>query len=235
MWLELCHDVDPADTDDPQPRYLTLGALVRFAVSTKEAKVWYFTTPLRVGAELPLLSADRQPLSRKDLAELIGEERITDVPEKHRERVRAEVFGLTGDLGKERFDGLVKLLHTLRSPDVGNRIEEGRLPAILADALPPLSEDALTDAGQQLDGLTSTREDQERLEAAGNYYSSPVAANGRIYTASLPGKLTVIKAGGDKPEILHQAEFGERILASPALAGKNLYLRTQSNLYAFGD
>ena len=41
---------------------------------------------------------------------LIGEERITDVPEKHRERVRAEVFGLTGDLGKERFDGLVKLI-----------------------------------------------------------------------------------------------------------------------------
>ena len=31
--------------------------------------------------------------------------------------------------------GLLQLLHTLRSPDVGNRIEEGRLPAILADAL----------------------------------------------------------------------------------------------------
>ena len=28
----------------------------------------------------------------------------------------------------------------------------------------------------------------------------------------------MVKAGGEKPEILHQAEFGERILASPALA-----------------
>ena len=75
---------------------------------------------------------------------------------------------------------------------------------------------------------------QERLDAAGDYYSSPVAGGGRIYIASLAGKLSVIKAGGEKPEILHQAEFGERILASPALVGDKLYLRTQSALYAFG-
>jgi outer membrane protein assembly factor BamB len=74
----------------------------------------------------------------------------------------------------------------------------------------------------------------ERLNADGDYYSSPVAGGGRIYIASLNGKLTVVKAGGDKPEILHQADFGERIFASPALVGDKLYLRTQSALYAFG-
>ncbi len=76
---------------------------------------------------------------------------------------------------------------------------------------------------------------QERLNAAGSYYASPVAADGRIYAASLKGKLTVIKAGGDKPEILHQTDFGERIHASPAIAGTNFYLRTESALYAFGE
>jgi len=76
---------------------------------------------------------------------------------------------------------------------------------------------------------------QERLEAGGNYYSSPVAGGGRIYLASVAGKLTVLKAGGDKPEVLHRADFGERIFASPALVGSNLYLRTQGNLYAFQD
>jgi outer membrane protein assembly factor BamB len=74
---------------------------------------------------------------------------------------------------------------------------------------------------------------QERLEATESYYASPVAADGRIYVASVPGKLSVIKAGGDKPEILHQANFGERIFATPALAGDRLYLRTQTKLYAF--
>ena len=76
---------------------------------------------------------------------------------------------------------------------------------------------------------------QERLDADGSYYSSPVAADGRIYAASLAGKLTVIKAGGDKPEILNQADFGERIFATPALVGDQLYLRTQTKLYAFGS
>ena len=76
---------------------------------------------------------------------------------------------------------------------------------------------------------------QERLEAGGNYYSSPVAADGRIYLASVSGKLTVVKAGGEKPEVLHQADFGERIFATPAIAGDKLFLRTRSTLYAFGD
>ncbi|PWU21561.1 MAG: pyrrolo-quinoline quinone [Verrucomicrobia bacterium] len=75
---------------------------------------------------------------------------------------------------------------------------------------------------------------QERLGAEGDYYSSPVAADGRIYLVSVRGKLTVVKAGGDLPEILHQADFKERIAATPALAGDNLYLRTKSSLYAFG-
>jgi outer membrane protein assembly factor BamB len=76
---------------------------------------------------------------------------------------------------------------------------------------------------------------QERLSATGTYYSSPVAANGFIYVASLAGKLSVIKAGGDKPEILHEADFGDRIFATPAPVGQNLYVRTQTKLYAFGE
>ena len=75
---------------------------------------------------------------------------------------------------------------------------------------------------------------QERLSAQGSYYASPVAADGRIYLFSLNGKATVLKSGGDKPETLHQADFGERIAATPALVGNRLYLRTQTKLYAFG-
>jgi outer membrane protein assembly factor BamB len=75
---------------------------------------------------------------------------------------------------------------------------------------------------------------QERLNALGNYYASPVAADGRIIVASLDGKVTVFAAGGDAPKILHQADFKERIAATPALAGNNVYIRTPTTLYAFG-
>ena len=75
---------------------------------------------------------------------------------------------------------------------------------------------------------------QERLPAQGSYYASPVAADGHLYFASLQGKLTVVNAGGDKPEVVHEADFGERISATPALVGDRLYLRTKTKLMAFG-
>jgi len=154
LWLELAR---PGE-------YLTVGALVRHSQSASSSKVWYFTTPLRVGEELPLLSATREPLSRDALTELIGAERITESAHSHRDRIRTLVFGLHGDAGRDRFDGLLQLVHTLRAPDVGNRIDEGRLPQILLESLPPLQEDALSRAGEQLDGLTETRLAQRRLE-----------------------------------------------------------------------
>jgi outer membrane protein assembly factor BamB len=76
---------------------------------------------------------------------------------------------------------------------------------------------------------------QERLNALGSYYASPAAADGRIYLASLDGKVSVVKAGGEKPEILHQVDFKERIAGTPALVEDTLYLRTQSALYAFSQ
>ncbi|MEJ5946797.1 TIGR02680 family protein [Pseudokineococcus basanitobsidens] len=178
VWLELARERDLTDVADRSPddhgagrsgddgrEVLTVGALVRFSTSTTEARAWYFTTPLRVGHELALLGEDRQPLSREALTELVGADRVTASPEQHRERVRGSVFGLTGDVGAERYEGLLQLLHTLRSPDVGNRIDEGRLPTILSEALPPLAEAELQRAGEQLDGLEETRQAQGRLEA----------------------------------------------------------------------
>lgn len=75
---------------------------------------------------------------------------------------------------------------------------------------------------------------QERINTLGSYYASPVAADGRIYVVSLNGKLTVLAAGGEMPEVLHRADFGERISATPALVGKAIYIRTATALYAFG-
>lgn len=75
---------------------------------------------------------------------------------------------------------------------------------------------------------------QERIDAIGSYYASPVAADGRVYVTSLNGKMTVLEAGGESPKVLHRADFGERISATPALVGDALYLRTASALYAFG-
>ncbi|HJQ79524.1 MAG TPA: PQQ-binding-like beta-propeller repeat protein [Lacipirellulaceae bacterium] len=78
---------------------------------------------------------------------------------------------------------------------------------------------------------------QRRAIASGNYYASPVAANGNIYFTSLAdGVVTVLKGGADKPETLAEnPPLGERVAATPAIADDTLYVRTAGHLYAFAE
>jgi outer membrane protein assembly factor BamB len=78
---------------------------------------------------------------------------------------------------------------------------------------------------------------QRRAIASGNYYASPVAANGNIYFTSLTdGIVTVLKGGADKPETLAEnPPLGERVAATPAIADDTLYIRTAGHLYAFAE
>jgi outer membrane protein assembly factor BamB len=73
-----------------------------------------------------------------------------------------------------------------------------------------------------------------RVGALGDYYASLVAGHDRIYLASQNGVMVVL-AGGDTLNVLARAEFGERIMATPAIIGDTLYVRTAGNLYAFRE
>jgi outer membrane protein assembly factor BamB len=67
----------------------------------------------------------------------------------------------------------------------------------------------------------------------GTYSASPVLADGKIYITSEEGVTTVLKAG-PKFEILSENEMGEYTLSSIAVAGGQLFLRTQGHLYCIG-
>ena len=73
----------------------------------------------------------------------------------------------------------------------------------------------------------------ERLGALGSYYSSPVAAAGKICVASQTGTVVVYRSG-EKLEVLARNSLNEPILATPAIVDEKLYVRTKSALYAFG-
>lgn len=75
---------------------------------------------------------------------------------------------------------------------------------------------------------------EERLGVAGGYYASPVAADGRIYTASDCGVITVV-AAADQLRVLAQADLKEAIMATPALVEDKLYVRSASHLWAFSE
>jgi len=71
-----------------------------------------------------------------------------------------------------------------------------------------------------------------RLGTPGEYYASPVAANGRLYFTSRDGVVTVIEAG-DELRVLARNDLEEDVFASPAIVGDTLYIRTATHVYAF--
>ena len=85
------------------------------------------------------------------------------------------------------------------------------------------------------DAQTGSLVYMQRAVAGGRYYASPVGANGNIYYTSLDdGAVTVLKAGSEKPVVVAtNANLGERVAATPAIADDVLYIRTEKHLYAF--
>jgi outer membrane protein assembly factor BamB len=73
-----------------------------------------------------------------------------------------------------------------------------------------------------------------RLGSPGYYYSSPVAADNKVYVASEKGVVVVLE-GGEKLKILARNKLDGAILATPALVDSNIYVRTENHLYAFGE
>jgi hypothetical protein len=64
---------------------------------------------------------------------------------------------------------------------------------------------------------------------------SPVLADGKIYILNRNGVTTVIKEGA-KFEIISKNELdGSWTLASPAISGNQIFIRTGTHLYCIGE
>ncbi len=79
-----------------------------------------------------------------------------------------------------------------------------------------------------IEAKTGTQVWQERI--GGEYSASPVYADGKVWLFSEEGKTTVLKPSRTF-EKLAENKLGDGFLASPALAGKALYLRSRTHLY----
>jgi outer membrane protein assembly factor BamB len=76
-----------------------------------------------------------------------------------------------------------------------------------------------------------------QARVGGNISASPVYADGKIYVCNEAGK-TAVLAPGKKHELIASNQLDGSILASPAVAGRSLFLRSDTHLYrleAAGD
>ncbi len=83
-----------------------------------------------------------------------------------------------------------------------------------------------------LSAATGERIWQQRLE--GPFAGSPVVADGKLYVVNQAGTTTVLDIRGEKPKILATNDLSDKILATPAIADGNVYLRSDTTLYCIG-
>ncbi len=145
LWIEFERCAAGGDTE-----YRTVGCGIRANRSTDRVATWWFSTDRRVRIDLRLTEAD-VPFSVDVLRSELG--------------TRGQVFTSTAEYRAEiarRFFGGVdpgayfRLLHQVRNPRVGDRIDTD-LPRTLREALPPVPEDAVHDAAQPLEDLEDHR------------------------------------------------------------------------------
>ena len=86
-----------------------------------------------------------------------------------------------------------------------------------------------------LDPATGKLFKQARLRGeADKYYSSPVAADGKVYITSHTGKVSVLKAGAEQ-ELLAVNDVEDEVLATPALVDGRVLIRTKEAVICYGS
>jgi outer membrane protein assembly factor BamB len=84
------------------------------------------------------------------------------------------------------------------------------------------------------DPVTGNVIKQGRLHGAiDKYFSSPVAADDKVFLIGQGGQVSVLKAAGDW-QVLAVNELDDECYATPAIADGRIYIRTRSALYSFG-
>lgn len=116
-----------------------------------------------------------------------------------------------------------QLWSSRNGPDIPSPVTDGKYFYIVNDKGIVRCLDAKT--GREVWG-------PERLKP-GNYSSSPVLADGKIYVVSEEGVTTVLKAG-PKFEMLAENSLNDSCLSSPAISGGQIFIRTAQYLYCIG-
>jgi uncharacterized protein (TIGR02680 family) len=153
LWLEF----QRPDVEAPGGiAFHTVGCGIRANRSTNRTTPWWFSTPRRPRIEFALTS-NKVPLAIDALRAELGSDAVFTTPTEYRAEVSRRFFG-GADPG-----GYLRLLHQVRNPRVGDRIDTD-LPTRLREALPPVSEDAVADAAQPLEDLEDHRRNVTALE-----------------------------------------------------------------------
>lgn len=150
----------------PRPstqQFITLGCGLSATQGSGMREPWFFITDQRVGEDLFLQSEAGHALSKSALAEALGDRGTIYVTAKdYRRAVDESLFGL----GRQRYEAMVDLLIQLRKPQLSRDLDEKMLARVLGEALPPPSEQMISDVAESFRGLEADRSELNRFRSA---------------------------------------------------------------------
>jgi outer membrane protein assembly factor BamB len=103
-------------------------------------------------------------------------------------------------------------------------------PLLLGDYLFMISDEGVASCNNPKTGEVYWA---ERLGVKGQCASSPIHANGLIYSFSSEGDCVVFKPAPNGLQIISRNKLAHGCMASPAVVGNSLLVRTKQNLYRF--
>ncbi|MGH3185225.1 MAG: TIGR02680 family protein, partial [Streptosporangiaceae bacterium] len=154
VWLELRH----RDTGEA----VTIGVGLHAAKHRDAPVRWHFIADGRVGADFSLITGDDRPMTRRQLAEEIGEASLHASPTDYRAAIDQRLFGL----GRERYEQLLTLILTLRRPQLAKNLDPAKLSDTLTDGLRPVDDDLIAEAARSFDDMEAVATTLEGLTAA---------------------------------------------------------------------
>ena len=154
VWLELRH----RDTGEA----VTVGVGLHAARHRDTPVRWHFVADGRVGADFSLITGDDRPMTRRQLADEIGEPSLYASPTDYRAAIDQRLFGL----GRERYEQLLTLILTLRRPQLAKNLDPAKLSDTLTDGLRPVDDDLIAEAARSFDDMEAVATTLEGLTAA---------------------------------------------------------------------
>ncbi len=170
--------------DDGSERFLTCGIGLEATRSADGVKDrWYFTTPLRVGADLELTrlvgDGGMQPVVRSDLVDqLRAGGALHDGPTAYKEALRAQLMPFATP---ELYEQMLEIIRQLRKPKLSDSLNVKGLSTMLSGALPAVDEALVRKLGDALEQLHELQRQHDELRDARGEVASLVSGESRSY------------------------------------------------------
>ena len=181
----------------PVGEFVTIGIGLRAQRHRDRVDRWYFVTDGRVGVNFSLLGPDDRPLTKRQLADQLGGDALSDRPAEYRAAVNARLFGL----GAERYEQMLTLVLTLRRPQLAKNLDPKGLSRALTDGLRPLDDDLIAEAAHSFGDMETVQHTLTNLVAADEAatafltdYTTYLRAHGRAAADALTERTNRVNA-----------------------------------------